>query len=295
MNVVGLLSRRRDRVGKRVHGKEVIGIYNDIDSILERREVDYIFIALPFSQIHHVERVLKATENHPVTVKIVPDVKSFLPLCGGVEDLDGLPILSLQDSPLYGWNVVVKRGFDVVFSLFAICVTLPLMAIIAIGVKLSSPGPVLYRQRRAGLDGKVFEMLKFRTMHVDAEKDTGPVWARENDPRRTRFGAFLRKTSLDELPQFFNVLKGDMSVVGPRPERPEFIERFRREIPRYMLRHKVKAGITGWAQVNGWRGNTDLKKRIEHDLYYIEHWSLWFDLKIIWLTLWKGLVNKHAY
>ena len=169
------------------------------------------------------------------------------------------------------------------------------MVLIAIVIKFTSPGAVFYRQERMGIGGDTFEMLKFRSMRIDAEGETGAVWAKADDPRRTLFGAFLRKTSLDELPQFFNVLKGDMSIVGPRPERPVFIEEFRKSIPRYMLRHKMKAGITGWAQVNGWRGDTDLKKRIEYDLYYIENWSFWFDLKIMWLTVWKGLVSKNAY
>ena len=171
----------------------------------------------------------------------------------------------------------------------------PLLAVIAIAIKLTSPGPILYRQERISLDGTLFEMFKFRSMRVDAEAETGAVWARPDDPRRTGFGAFLRRTSLDELPQLFNILKGQMSFVGPRPERPVFVDQFREKIPRYMLRHKVKCGLTGWAQVNGWRGNTSIEKRIEYDIYYVENWSLTFDLKILWLTLKNGFVNKHAY
>ena len=230
-----------------------------------------------------------------VDIQVIPDIYEFATIRGGIEEFDGLPIISLQDSPLYGWNMVIKRAADIAFSIIAITLTAPLVVLIAITIKLTSHGPVFYRQERMGLDGKIFQMLKFRSMWVDAEKESGAVWAKEDDPRRTWLGAFLRKTSIDELPQFFNVLKGDMSIVGPRPERPVFIEEFRKNIPKYMLRHKMKAGITGWAQVNGWRGDTDLKKRIEYDLYYIENWSFWFDLKIMWLTIWKGLVNKNAY
>ncbi len=170
-----------------------------------------------------------------------------------------------------------------------------LLAIIALCVKLQSPGPVFYRQVRTGLDGREFDLLKFRTMRSDAEEESGPVWTQKGDARRTVVGAFLRRTSLDELPQFWNVLKAEMSIVGPRPERPEFIALFRDKYPQYMLRHKMKAGMTGWAQVNGWRGNTDLKKRLDYDMYYIEHWSIWFDIKIMALTMWKGLVHKNAY
>ena len=192
-----------------------------------------------------------------------------------------------------GYKEFFKR--DIVISLFAIIFLSPLFLVIALAVKLTSPGPILFKQKRMGFDGVIFEIYKFRSMYVDAEKETGPVWAKKDDPRRTPLGAFLRRTSLDELPQFFNVLKGDMSLIGPRPERPEFIEKFKKEIPRYMLRHKIKAGMSGWAQVNGFRGNSSITKRIEHDLYYIENWSLTFDLKILWLTLWKGIFNKNAY
>jgi exopolysaccharide biosynthesis polyprenyl glycosylphosphotransferase len=206
-----------------------------------------------------------------------------------------MPIISLRDTPLYGWNKMIKMVTDMMLSLAIILVVSPLMLVISFLVKATSRGPVFYSQERMGLDGKIFNMLKFRTMEIEAEKETGPVWAAKGDSRRTPIGAFLRKTSLDELPQFFNVLKGDMSVVGPRPEREFFIQQFRSKIPKYMLRHKMKAGITGWAQVNGWRGNTSLEKRIEYDLYYIENWSLRLDLVIMWLTIWRGLVNKHAY
>src|SRR5262249_14448960 len=183
----------------------------------------------------------------------------------------------------------------ITLSLLALIILSPLMALLALIVKLSSPGPVFYRQERCGLNGKLFWMLKFRTMPVDAESQTGPVWARKDDPRRTKLGSFLRKTSLDELPQFINVLKGDMSLVGPRPERPVFIHKFRKTVPNYMARHCVKSGITGWAQVHGWRGNTSLRKRVQFDLYYITHWNPWLDLRILCMTLWTGIFHRNAY
>jgi exopolysaccharide biosynthesis polyprenyl glycosylphosphotransferase len=201
----------------------------------------------------------------------------------------------LRESPLYGWNRLTKRVFDVVFSTAVLVLLAPLMLLVAAAIRLSSPGPVLFRQQRMGLDGQPFTMVKFRTMPVDAEIVTGPVWAREGDPRRTRLGRLLRRLSLDELPQFVNVLRGEMSVVGPRPERPMFVEQFRRTVPGYMLRHKVKSGITGWAQVHGLRGNTSLDERIRYDLEYIEHWSIWLDLRIIALTVGRVLFDRNAY
>jgi Undecaprenyl-phosphate glucose phosphotransferase len=228
-------------------------------------------------------------------IKVVPGAYEFLSLRGGIDELDDLPIVSLQSSPLYGWNTVFKRIFDLILGTFLLVFTFPIMFIIAFLVKWTSEGPIFYKQERIGMDGCSFQMLKFRTMRVNAEKETGPVWAKESDPRRTKVGTFLRKTSLDELPQLFNVMKGEMSLVGPRPERPIFVEKFRDRIPSYMLRHKIKAGMTGWAQVNGWRGNTSLEKRIEHDLYYIENWSIGFDFKILFMTFWKGFFSKSAY
>jgi exopolysaccharide biosynthesis polyprenyl glycosylphosphotransferase len=206
-----------------------------------------------------------------------------------------MPFIHLRESPLYGWNRLAKRVFDAVFSAAVLLALLPLLLVIAAAVRLGSRGPVFYRQERMGLDGRRFQMLKFRTMEVDAEAQTGPVWARPADQRRTRLGAFLRRLSLDELPQFWNVLRGDMSVVGPRPERPVFVDRFRQTVPGYMLRHKVKSGITGWAQVNGLRGNTSLEKRIQYDIDYIERWSVWLDLKIIAMTVVRVLTDRNAY
>jgi exopolysaccharide biosynthesis polyprenyl glycosylphosphotransferase len=218
----------------------------------------------------------------------------FAKLRGRVEEFEDLQIVTLQASPFEGWNAILKRSVDLVVGSVALGFFSPLMALISLGVRLSSPGPVLYKQERMGLDGNRFQMLKFRTMVLEAEKSTGPVWAKRNDPRVTRVGYWLRCTSLDELPQLINVLRGEMSLVGPRPERPLLIEQFRKSIPKYMLRHKVKAGMTGWAQINGWRGDTSLEKRIEHDIEYIESWSLSRDLKILALTILRGFVHKNA-
>ena len=217
----------------------------------------------------------------------------FIALRARLENLDGVPIITLNDVPLRGFNSVLKRGTDMIISGVALAFMAIPFAIISLLIRKTSKGPVFYKQERMGLDGKAFNVYKFRSMYQGAEDATGPIWAREDDPRCTPVGRFLRRWDIDELPQFWNVLRGDMSIVGPRPERPFFVEQFKHRIPQYMLRHKVKAGITGWAQVNGWRGNTSLEKRIEYDLYYIENWSVGLDLKIIWLTVVRGL-QKHA-
>src|SRR5262249_1753199 len=225
----------------------------------------------------------------------VPDLLQVIALRARLEDLDGVPVININDVPLQGFNTIVKRSIDVVISGTALVVLAVPIALLALLVRLTSRGRVFYYQERMGLDGKSITIVKFRSMYDDAEADTGPVWARENDPRVTPLGRFLRRSNLDELPQLWNVLRGDMSIVGPRPEGPHFVEQFKHRIPSYMLRHKVKAGLTGWAQVNGWRGNTSIEKRIEYDLYYIEHWSVRLDLKIMWLTLLRGFFHKHAY
>src|SRR5262249_2250458 len=240
-------------------------------------------------------KVFDTLSNSLAEVRLVADVPALAGLSLGVTTLDGLPVVGLRESPHFGLNVVVKRAMDIVLSLTGLIILAPLLLVIAALIKLTSKGPVFYRQERCGLNGKPFQMLKFRSMRVDAEAKTGAVWAQKDDPRRTRLGTFLRKTSLDELPQLINVLKGDMSLVGPRPERPVFIQQFSKTIPSYNARHAVKAGITGWAQVHGWRGNTSLRKRVQYDLYYITHWTPWLDLRIMWLTVWKGLFNRNAY
>ena len=295
MNIVGFLTEHPEKIGSEVSGSKVLGLYQDVSKIIKKYNIDQLYIALPLHAHDRMGKILENLEEETVDIKVVPDLLKFMNLQAGVEELDGLPVVNLNESPLYGWNIVIKRTSDIVLSALAIFVSSPLLLLIAIIIKLESRGPVIFRQERAGLDGKGFEMYKFRSMRVDAEDKTGPVWASKEDDRRTRLGTFLRKTSFDELPQLFNVLCGDMSLVGPRPERPVFVKDFKKSIPRYMLRLKMKAGLTGWAQVNGWRGNTSLDKRIEFDLYYIKNWSLFFDFKIILLTFWKGFVNPHAY
>jgi Undecaprenyl-phosphate glucose phosphotransferase len=272
-----------------------LGRIDDLPELVRSRNVTQVFFALPRESHADLERGLALIGQEMIDILIVPDILQFVMLRAGLESLDGIPMINLAETPLSGWYAPVKRVTDLVFSLLGLVILAPLFVLIAVAIKLASPGPILYRQERMSLDGTLFEMFKFRSMRVDAEAETGAVWASQDDPRRTRLGAFLRRTSLDELPQLFNILKGQMSFVGPRPERPVFVDQFREKVPRYMLRHKVKCGLTGWAQVNGWRGNTSIEKRIEYDIYYVENWSLTFDLKILWLTLKSGLVNKHAY
>jgi Undecaprenyl-phosphate glucose phosphotransferase len=264
--------------------------------VLTSRTIDLVFIALPHADYPRLTAVLTDIGDEPVTIRLVPDVFALRSLAGGVEEFDSVPFISLRDtSPRYGWNLLLKRAIDLAGGAVALALAAPAMAAIAVAIRLTSRGPILYRQERMGLDGRRFGMLKFRTMQVDAEAATGPVWARPDDPRRTRLGAFLRRFSLDELPQLWNVLRGEMSLVGPRPERPSFVESFRRQVPGYMLRHKVKGGITGWAQIHGWRGDTSIEERIKCDLYYIEHWSIGLDVQILLKTLWLGFRNRNAY
>jgi Undecaprenyl-phosphate glucose phosphotransferase len=295
IQVLGYLTGKTEEIGREIENVPILGVYEDLDKILEEKRPDIFFIALSIHEYNRFETLVKKVQGHLPDIKVVPGACEFLSLRGGVDELDDIPIVSLQSSPLYGWNSVYKRMFDLLLGSLIVIFSFPIMFVIGVLVRLTSEGPVLYRQERIGMDGHSFRTLKFRTMRVNAEKETGPVWAKENDPRRTKLGIFLRKTSLDELPQLFNVMKGEMSLVGPRPERPIFVEKFKNLIPSYMLRHKIKAGITGWAQVNGWRGNTSIEKRIEYDLYYIQNWSVGFDLKILIMTLWKGFFSRSAY
>ena len=276
-------------------GVQSLGGFADLRAVLDAHEVDHVILALAHEEYGRLGGLLEAIGDEPVTIHVVPDLGRFTSLRGGVEEFEGLPFVHLRESPLYGWSRVAKRAFDVAFSLALLALLSPVLVALAAAVKLTSRGPILYGQERMGLDGQRFRMLKLRTMRVDAERETGPVWAAAGDDRRTPIGAFLRRFSLDELPQFINVLRGEMSVVGPRPERPVFVERFRRTVPGYMLRHKVKSGVTGWAQVHGLRGNTSLEKRIEYDIEYIERWSFWLDLKIIGLTVARVLFDRNAY
>jgi Undecaprenyl-phosphate glucose phosphotransferase len=291
----GFLGERAEHVGRAIDGTRVIGTYSDVQSILEQNGIDQVLIALPLDSIGFLEEILKRIGPSMVDIKVIPDIYKFISLRGGIEDFDGMPVISLLDTPLGGWNDVLKRVVDILLATALITLIAPLLLLIGAAIKLTSRGPVFYRQERMSLDGRTFLVWKFRTMGVDAEAESGAVWASPVDPRRTRLGRWLRQTSLDELPQLFNVLRGEMSLVGPRPERPIFIEQFRQKIPNYMLRHKVRAGMTGWAQVHGLRGNTSVEQRIRYDLYYIENWSLLLDFKILLLTLFRGFNNPNAY
>jgi len=272
-----------------------LGPLDSLAHVIVQHRIDQVFLALAPDEQQLLPNLQSQLSRHWVDVRIVPDLGNFRTLHTEVENIEGLPVVTVVQSPLEGWNRVLKRTLDLIGALAALLIFGPLMLLLALLVRLSSPGPILYRQERMGLDGRVFFALKFRSMRVDAEASSGAVWAKAGDDRTTPLGRWLRRLSLDELPQFFNVLRGEMSLVGPRPERPVFIDRFKTQIPDYMLRHKVKAGITGWAQINGWRGNTSLEKRIECDLYYIENWSLWLDLKILALTPFKGFIHQNAY
>lgn len=272
-----------------------LGSVETLAAYVEQHQVHQIWIALPMSAQAEIARVLALLRHSTADIKFVPDFFGIRLLNHSVEQIAGLPVINLQQTPLHGGARVVKAIEDRLLALLILLVIAPVMVAIAIAVKLSSPGPVFYRQERVSWNGRTFKMLKFRSMPVDAETATGPVWARSGENRATRVGAFLRRTSLDELPQFLNVLKGDMSIVGPRPERPVFVEKFRDEIPAYMQKHMVKGGITGWAQVNGWRGSTDLKRRIEYDIFYIQNWSLLLDLRIIVQTVLTGFAGRNAY
>ena len=293
--IVGFVDDRAtgDHLGYR--GLPLLGTIDEAAEITARESVDHLYVALPPEQHVRMLELLEMTSREIVDVKVVPDLLQVIALRARLEDLDGVPVININDVPLQGFNALVKRAIDVAISLSALLLLGVPLAIVAALVKLTSRGPVFYRQERMGLDGKSFSIVKFRSMFNDAERQTGPVWAVRGDPRVTPIGRLMRHSNVDELPQLWNVLTGDMSIVGPRPERPHFVEQFKHKIPQYMLRHKVKAGLTGWAQVNGWRGNTPLEKRIEYDLYYIENWSVRLDLKIIWLTVLRGFFHKHAY
>jgi Undecaprenyl-phosphate glucose phosphotransferase len=294
LRVRGVVTHEHSEVTE-VNGKPVLGHFANVASIIEEAVVDEVLVALPASQQPEIDRLLELLKDETIDIRIVPDLHRYITLSCDIENFDGMPVVRLNDSPMEGWGAALKRVTDLLVSAIALAALSPLMLTIGLAVKLTSRGPVFYGQERMGLDGRSFKMFKFRSMRADAERVSGAVWAQAGDDRRTPIGAFLRRTSLDELPQFWNVLCGDMSLVGPRPERPVFVKQFRHEIPHYMLRHKVKAGITGWAQVNGWRGNTSLSARIECDLHYIRHWSYGLDLRILVMTLWKGFVHKNAY
>jgi Undecaprenyl-phosphate glucose phosphotransferase len=294
MRVTGVLCEAAAGRRDQIEGVPVVGGYTALKPLLRSERVDQVFVALPRDESVELDKVLHELDDEMVSVRIVPDLMHVMSIGSAVEDLAGLPVIALRESPMVGWPAVQKRAFDLVLASLAFALTLPVMICVGVAVALTSGRPVLYSQLRMGLDGRVFRLWKFRTMVEDAEAETGPVWAQDDDERRTPIGTWLRRSSIDELPQLWNVIRGDMSLVGPRPERLAFVEEFRREVPGYMLRHKVKAGLTGWAQVHGWRGNTCLHERIEHDIYYIRNWSLGLDVRILLLTLARGFFHRNA-
>ena len=282
--------------GTMYKGVKVIGSIGNLAYILPENKLDEIAITLGLEEYYKVGKIVAECEKSGVHTKFIPDYGNIIPTRPYTEDLMGLPVINIRYVPLSNtFNAMVKRMTDIVGSLICIVVFSPVMLVSAALVKATSKGPLIFKQERVGLHNKPFWMYKFRTMYVQTEEEEKKGWTQKNDPRVTSVGKFLRKTSLDEFPQLFNVLKGDMSLVGPRPERPQYVEKFREEIPRYMIKHQVRPGMTGWAQVNGYRGDTSIKKRIEHDLYYIENWTLGLDIKILFLTVFKGFINKNAY
>lgn len=285
-------------IGTAYHGVRVIGMIDELQFYLDRNEFDEITITLPLTAYDRLEELVSMCEKAGVHTKFIPDYTSLMPSNPYTEDIAGLPVISIRYVALTSTlNRAIKRLMDIVGALVAIVIFAIPMILISIAVKLSSKGPVIFKQERIGRHSKPFMMYKFRTMEVQETKARDDGWTTPNDPRVTRVGRILRKTSLDETPQFFNILFGQMSLVGPRPERPNFVEKFRDEeqIPRYMVRHQVRPGLTGWAQINGFRGDTSIRKRIDYDIYYIENWSLKFDIKILFLTVFKGFINKNAY
>lgn len=294
-NIVGIITSAPNHY-KKFKGHPIIGSTVELEKILLEKAIDIVIIGGSGSDLAEFGHILQVCEKSGVKTQIIPYYHKYIPAKPYMDDLDGLPVIDVRHVPLDNvFKNFFKRSFDVIFALAAITFTSPVLLFAALMTKLSSPGPIIYKQERVGLNRKNFNMYKFRSMRVQTTEEEKDKWTTQHDPRKTKWGAFMRRTSIDELPQFFNVLKGDMSVVGPRPERPYFVEQFKETIPRYMIKHQVRPGITGWAQVNGYRGDTSIKKRIEHDLYYIENWTFSFDLKIIILTIFKGFINKNAY
>lgn len=293
--VCGILDDRVP-VGAVYKGVRVIGEIDSLSMMLPENQLDEIGITLSLSDYDRLEAIVNICEKSGVHTKFIPDYNSVIPNRPYLEDMDGLAVVNIRRVPLTNLvNKALKRAVDFIGALVAILLFSPIMLIAAIGVKMTSKGPLIFKQERVGLHNKPFQMYKFRSMEVQPDEEEKKGWTKKNDPRVTKIGKVLRKTSIDELPQFFNVLKGDMSLIGPRPERPLFVEKFKEEIPRYMIKHQVRPGITGWAQVNGYRGDTSIRKRIEYDLYYIENWSMAFDFKILFLTFFKGFISKNAY
>ncbi len=293
-SVVGFLDDDPGRQQRKIQGVPVLGTTEELESVVAGHGVDQVMIALPLAAHYRTVQLIRRAGQLLVDIKVVPDVLQYYTMRAGIEDLDGLPLINLTQIPLQGWNQIVKRAFDIAGSAALLLATSWLFPIIAWLIKREDGGPVFFSQVRTGLDGRSFELFKFRSMRVDAEGDGEAQWTRTRDSRVTRVGEVLRRTNLDELPQLYNVLRGDMSLVGPRPEQPKFVERFRSRYPAYNVRHRVRAGLTGWAQVNGLRGDTSIRQRIVHDLYYIENWSLGLDMRILWRTLRIALHDAWA-
>lgn len=292
-NIVGIIDNIKDFEFKNY---PILGKFDDLEDTLNEIHVDIVFIAIEAKDFINIGNLIRCCEKIGVKTNIIPYYQKYVPAKPYIDDLDGITLVDTRYVPLDNeFLFFVKRLFDIVFSVFAIIITSPIMIFSIIMIKLTSPGPIIYKQERVGLNRKNFYMYKFRSMKVQTDEEEKTKWTTKDDPRKTKWGSFMRKTSIDELPQFFNVLKGDMSIVGPRPERPYFVEKFKDEIPRYMIKHQVRPGITGWAQISGFRGDTSIEGRIEHDLYYIENWSFIFDIKIIILTIFKGIISKNAY
>lgn len=293
--VRGILDDEAER-GTIYKGVKVIGTIENLPIILPENKLDEIAITLGLDKYGKLEQIVNMCEKSGVHTKFIPDYNNIIPTRPYTEDLLGLPVINIRNVPLTNsFNSTLKRCIDIAGSIAAIVIFSPIMLITAILIKFTSEGPVLFSQDRVGLHNKQFKMYKFRSMEVQQPREERGAWTVQDDPRVTPIGKIIRRTSIDELPQLFNILKGDMSLVGPRPERPFFVEKFKEEIPRYMVKHQVRPGMTGWAQINGYRGNTSIKKRIEYDLYYIENWTLAFDIKILFLTIFKGFINKNAY
>jgi exopolysaccharide biosynthesis polyprenyl glycosylphosphotransferase len=280
---------------KAVHNSPVLGTTDNLSELIDTEDIKEVIIAMPDASHHEILKIVSKCDQGKVSIKVFPDVFQIMASEVSIGDLGGLPLLSVRDTAMHGWRLTVKRGVDIAGGALGLVLLSPIMMLLAILIKLESAGPVFFTQERMGLDGKQFMMLKFRSMRTDAEVETGPVWATTDDSRRTRLGAMIRRLSIDEFPQLINVLVGDMSLVGPRPERPVFVEQFKRTIPRYMDRHREKAGITGWAQINGLRGDTSIIERTKYDLWYIENWSLALDFRIMVRTLIQMFNDRNAY
>jgi Undecaprenyl-phosphate glucose phosphotransferase len=294
-HVFGILDDSME-VGTMYKRVKVIGTTDELERILTENELDEIAVTLSINEYAKLEYIVGICEKSGAHTKFVPDYHNIIPTIPVMEDMNGLPVINIRNVPLNNYvNRLLKRLVDVVGSIVAILVFSIPMLIVAITIKVTSPGPIIFSQVRVGLHNRQFKMYKFRSMVVQTEKSEKKAWTTSNDTRVTRIGKFIRKTSIDELPQLFNILMGNMSMVGPRPERPYFVEKFKEEVPRYMIKHQVRPGLTGWAQINGYRGDTSIRKRIEHDLYYIENWSIGLDFKILFLTIFKGFINKNAY